>query len=115
MNWLHTVQVVTGTLPKDTAALHTHMTHKLQDTPTITQLQSELSRIGDTLQTRTDAKSTLASKAVTCVFGCTPENSVNPELEQLRKEMCILTADATCPNIQTAVEIKGVLCLKFKC
>lgn len=111
MNWLHTAQVVTGTLPKDTAALHTHMTNKLQDTPTITELQSELSWKGDMLQTRNDAKSTLASKAETCVSGCTPENSVNPELEQLRTEAYIVTA---CLNIQTAVEIKDALCHKFK-
>lgn len=114
MNWLHTAQVVTGTLPKDTAALLIHMTHKLQDTPTITELQSELSREGEILQTRNDAKSTLASKAETCVSGCSPENSVNPELEQLRTETYILTADTACLNIQTDVEIKDALCHKFK-
>lgn len=114
MNWLHAAQVVTGTLPKDMAALHTPMTHKLQDTPTIAELQSELSRKGDMLQTRNYAKSTLASKAETCVSGCTPENSVNPEVEQLRTEMDILTADTACLNIQTAVEIKDALCRKFK-
>lgn len=90
---------MTGTLPKDTTALHTHMTHKLHDTPTITELQSELSRKGDMLQSRNDAKSTLLSKAVTCVSGCTPKNDVNPELEQLRKEMCVLTADTTCLTV----------------
>ena len=110
MNQLRIEQIVRGALPQDMIALRIRMTHKLRDPPTFNELLKEVREEEDMLQTRNDVKSTVISNTVTPVSKPASEMKVNPEIEQLRKEISVMKAEmisfkaatvATQPNTQS--------------
>lgn len=93
MNQLRIEQVVRGALPHDMTALRIRMTHKLRAPPTFYELLKEVREEEDMLQSRNDVRSTVTSKTVIPIPMSTPENSVNTEVEQLKKDISVMKAE----------------------
>lgn len=87
-NRLRMVQVVRGALQQDRIALHLHMTHKLREPPSFTELLKEMREEDDMLQSRNDVMNTVMSQPVTA-----SKTEVDPEVAQLRKDISIMRAE----------------------
>lgn len=86
-------QVVRGALPQDMISLRIRVTHKLRDPPTFSELLKEVREEEDMLQSRNYVKSTVMSQSVTPVSKPAPEAKVNPEVEQLEKDISVMKAE----------------------
>lgn len=89
MNRLQMEQVVRGALQQDMIALHLRMTHKLQEPPSFSELLKEVREEEDMLQSRNDVKNTVMSQPVTPVSTPALKTEVDPEMEQLRKDISV--------------------------
>lgn len=103
MHRLRNEQVVRGALPQDMIALRIRMTHKLREPPTFSELLKEVREEEDMLQSRNDVKNTVMSKTVIPVSKPTPETTVNPEMEQLKKDICVMKAEVM--NLKAATVV----------
>lgn len=93
MNQLRIEQIVRGALPQDMIALRIRMTHKLREPPSFSDLLREVREEEDMLQSRNDVKSQVMSKTVTPVPRPTPEIKVDPEVEQLKRDITVMKAE----------------------
>lgn len=93
INRLCIEQIVRGALPQDMIALRIRMTHKLREPPTFSDLLKEVREEEDMLQSRNDVKSPVTSLTVTPVPRTTPETKVDPEVEQLRRDITVMKAE----------------------
>lgn len=93
MNRLRIEQIVRGALPQDMIALCIRMKHKLREPPTFSDLLKEVREEEDMLQSRNDVKSPVTSLTVTPVPRTTPETKIDPEVEQLRRDITVMKAE----------------------
>uniref|UniRef100_A0A3B4XG64 CCHC-type domain-containing protein n=1 Tax=Seriola lalandi dorsalis TaxID=1841481 RepID=A0A3B4XG64_SERLL len=112
MNQLRIEQVVRGALPQDMIALRIRMTHKLRDPPTFTELLKEVREEEDMLQSRNDAKSTVMTKTVIPVSPPTPETKVNPEVEQLKRDITKYRRNDNPQRANNEEDKPGIFCYR---